>query len=64
MLLRRQKLLDSSTHILNLILWMPSFRAKFAVSRFSGDLERTRVFVSFSVKYRRCPFLKRLKSVK
>ena len=41
-------MLDSSTHILNLILWMPSFRAIFAVSRFSGDLERTSVSVPFS----------------
>ena len=48
-------LLVSSTHILNLILWMPYFRAKFALLRhrkrevsfirFSGDLERTSVSV-------------------
>ena len=62
MLLRWQKLLDSSTHIFNLILWMPSFRAKFAVSVqwWFGKDER----FCFSVKYRTCPFLKRLKSVK
>ena len=45
MLLRWRKLLDSSIHILNLILWMSYFSVKFAVSRFSGDLERTSVFV-------------------
>ena len=72
MLLRWQKLLDSSTHILNLIHWMPYFRAKFAVLSskawslvhsvqwWFGKDER----FCFSVKYRTCPFLKRLESVK
>ena len=72
MLLRWQILLNSSTHILNLIPWMPYFRAKFAVLSskawsfvhsvqwWFGKDER----FCFSVKYRTCPFLKRLKSVK
>ena len=72
MLLRWQKLLDSSTHILNVILWMPYFRAKFAVLSskawsfvhsvqwWFGKDER----FCFSVNCRMCPCQKRLKSVK
>ena len=45
---RCQKLLDSSTHILNLILWMPKFRGKLVVLLwsviFSSLLEGAKFF--------------------
>ena len=72
MLLRWQKLLDISTHILNLILWMTYFRAKFSVLwskawTFVHSVQwwfgKDKCFC-FSVKCRTCPFLKRLRSVK
>ena len=71
MTLRCQKLLDSSTHIFNLILWMPQFRGKlvllscyvqsffFAIGRREVSYVRFdwkgRAFV-FSVKCKTCPF--------